>query len=262
MSANRRRALGQHFLRDVGIARAIVDLVGPTARDLVVEIGPGTGALTAELAGRAGRLIALEVDPLLAARLRARVPGVEILEADARTWNYAALAAPPGGRVLAVGNLPYSVGKPILMALVAAHATIAEMALMLQREVAERVAAPPGGKTYGSLSVLTQLYSDVRVALRVPPGAFRPPPKVESAVLHLRTLPGPRVPLTDERRFQVIVRAAFAQRRKTLANALAAGLGMPAERVRAAAEAAGIDARRRAETLTIPEFAELGTRLS
>src|SRR2546429_6751025 len=101
------------------------------------------------------------------------------------------------------------------------------MALMLQREVAERVAAPPGSKTYGSLSVLTQLYCDVRVALRVPPGAFRPPPEVESAVLHLRVRPGPGVPLADERRFHADVRAAFAQRRKTLPNALDLGLGLP-----------------------------------
>jgi 16S rRNA (adenine1518-N6/adenine1519-N6)-dimethyltransferase len=256
-----RRALGQHFLRDPGIARAIVDLVAPTTKDLVVEIGPGDGALTAELARRAGRLIALEIDPALVARLRQRFPGVEVVEADARTWDYRALAAPPGGRVLVAGNLPYSVGKPILMSLLAARTAIHEMALMLQREVAERVAAAPGSRIYGSLSVLTQLYGDVRIALRVPPGAFRPPPKVESAVLHLRVLPAARVPLADERRFASVVRAAFAQRRKTLANALAGGLGIPAHRARSAAEAIGIDPGRRAETLTIPEFAALAARL-
>ena len=261
MSADKRRALGQHFLRDPGIARAIVDLVAPTAHDLVVEIGPGEGALTAELVRRAGRVIALEVDRELAAGLRARFADAEILEADARTWDYRSLAAAPNGRVLAVGNLPYSVGKPILTSLIAARTAITEMALMLQREVAERVAAPPGSKTYGSLSVLTQLYCDARVALRVPPAAFRPPPKVESAVLHLRVLPAPRVPLADERRFHVVVRAAFAQRRKMLANALAGGLGLPAGRVREAAEAAAIDAGRRAETLTILEFARLAARL-
>lgn len=259
--SSRRRALGQHFLRDPGIARAIVDLVAPTSRDLVVEIGPGEGALTGELAARAGRVIALEVDPPLVTRLRTRLPAVEVVEADARTWDYGALAAPPGGRTLVVGNLPYSVGKPILMALVAARTAIAEMALMLQREVAERVAAPPGGRTYGSLSVLTQLYCDVRIALRVPPGAFRPPPAVESAVLHLRVLAGPRVPVADERRFQTVVRAAFGQRRKMLANALAAGLALPLERVRAAARAAGLDPARRAETLTIHDFSLLASRL-
>ena len=258
----RRRALGQHFLRDPGIAQAVVDLVAPTSNDLVVEIGPGQGALTTELARRAGRLVALEVDAELAARLRPRFPGAEIVEADARTWDYGTLERPPGARVLVVGNLPYSVGKPILMALVAARTAIDAMALMLQREVAERVAAAPGSRTYGSLSVLTQLYCDARVALMVPPGAFSPPPKVDSAVIHLVVRPGPRVALADERRFHVVVRAAFAQRRKTLANALAAGLGRPAEAIRAAAEAAGIDPTRRAETLTILEFAGLTARLS
>jgi 16S rRNA (adenine1518-N6/adenine1519-N6)-dimethyltransferase len=261
-AGGKRRALGQHFLRDAGIARAIVDLVAPTANDLVVEIGPGEGALTAELARRAGRLIALEVDPVLAAQLRLRFPGVEIVEADARTWDYGTLAAPPGGRVLVVGNLPYSVGKPILMALVAARTAIDAMALMLQREVAERVAAAPGSRVYGSLSVLTQFYCYVELSLRVPPGAFRPPPKVESAVIRLGVLRSPRVPVADERRFHVVVRAAFAQRRKTLANALSAGLGRPAEALRAAAGAAGIDLSRRAETLTIFEFAELARQLS
>jgi len=257
----RRRALGQHFLRDAGIARDIVDLVAPRASDLVVEIGPGEGALTGELARRAGRVIALEVDPELAARLRPRFPGVEVLEEDAREWDYGTLAAPPGGRVLVVGNLPYSVGKPILMALVAARTAIDTMALMLQREVAERVAAAPGSRVYGSLSVLTQIYADVALALRVPPGAFRPPPQVDSAVIRLDVLRAPRVPLADERRFHVVVRAAFAQRRKTLANALAAGLGRSADDLRVAIESAGVDPMRRAETLTIAEFAELSRRV-
>jgi 16S rRNA (adenine1518-N6/adenine1519-N6)-dimethyltransferase len=258
----KRRALGQHFLRDPGIARAIVDLVAPTPRDLVVEVGPGQGALTEILAGRAGRVIALEVDRTLGAALRARLAAVEVLDADARTWNYAGLVAPAGGRVLVVGNLPYSVGKPILTALIGARGAIHEMALMLQREVADRVAAPPGGKTYGSLSIFTQLHCDVRLALRVPAGAFRPPPKVESAVLHLRVLREPRVPLADERRFETVVRAAFAQRRKMLANALGAGLGLPLDVIRQAATRVGVDPTRRAETLTLSEFAALTAQLS
>jgi len=257
----KRHALGQHFLRDQAVAHAIVDLVAPTERDVVVEIGPGDGALTTLLAGRAGRLIALEVDPALAAALRARLPAAEVLDADARSWNYAELAAPAGGRVLIVGNLPYSVGKPILAALIAARTAIDEMTLMLQREVAERVAAAPGSKTYGSLSVFSQLHCDVRVALRVPPGAFRPPPKVDSAVLHLRVLREPRVPLRDPRRFEAVVRAAFAQRRKMLGNALGAGLGLPLDVIRKAAAAAGVDLTRRAETLTLSEFAALATGL-
>ncbi len=261
MTTGKRRALGQHFLRDASIARAIVDVIAPTAADLVVEIGPGEGALTEHLARRAGRVIALEVDRPLAERLRARLPTIEVLEADARRWEYGALERPPGGRVLVAGNLPYSVGKPILQALVEAGGAIDEMALMLQLEVAERVAAAPGGKTYGSLSVLTQVYCDVRLVRRVPPGAFRPPPKVESAVLRLRPLAVPRVEPADQPRFHAVVRAAFAQRRKTLANALAAGLGLSVDRAREAARGAGVDPGRRAETLDLKEFAALARRL-
>jgi 16S rRNA (adenine1518-N6/adenine1519-N6)-dimethyltransferase len=261
MPGGKRHALGQHFLRDASIARAVVDLVAPTAADLVVEIGPGQGALTGELACRAGRVIALEVDRDLIDGLRRRFPSVEVLEADAREWDYGTLARPPGGRVLVVGNLPYSVGKPILMALVSARTAIDEMALMLQREVAERVAAAPGSKVYGSLSVLTQLYTEARLSIRVPPAAFKPPPKVDSAVLHLRVLAGPRVAVADEPRFHAVVRAAFGQRRKMLGNALAAGLGVSLVAARAAATTAGVDPSRRAETLTIEDFAALTHQL-
>jgi 16S rRNA (adenine1518-N6/adenine1519-N6)-dimethyltransferase len=261
-SHGKRRALGQHFLRDDSIARSIVDLVAPTPSDLVVEIGPGEGALTQELVRRAGRLIALEVDRALLESLRRRWPAVELLEADARTWDYGMLERPAGGRVLVVGNLPYSVGKPIVAALLEARAVIDAMALMLQREVAERLAAPPGGKVYGALSVLTQAVCDVELALRVPPGAFRPPPKVDSAVVRLTPRAQGRVPATLEARFREIVRAAFARRRKTLANALAGGLGLSLELVREAATASGVDPGRRAETLSIEEFVSLTARLS
>ncbi len=261
MPGGRRRALGQHFLRDGGIARAIVDLVAPTAADLAVEIGPGQGALTGELARRAGRVLALEVDRTLVERVRAAFPAVEVLAADARAWDWTSLARPAGGRALVVGNLPYSVGTTILTALTRAPRAIDAMALMLQREVAERVAAAPGSKVYGSLSVHVQLHWRVELALRVPPGAFRPPPKVESAVLRLVPLPIPRVDLPDEQRFEAVVRAAFARRRKTLANALAVGLGLSVGATRDAATSAGVDPGRRAETLSIQEFAEVARRL-
>ena len=258
----KRRALGQHFLRDAGIARAIVDLVAPSAQDLVVEIGPGEGALTEELARRSGRMIALEVDRALLERLRRRFPTVEALEADARTWEYGRLSRPPGGRVLVVGNLPYSVSKPIVAALLEARASLDVMALMLQREVAERLAAPPGSRVYGALSVLTQAVSSVELALRVPPGAFRPPPQVESAVVRLTPRATSPVPPDLERRFREVVRAAFGRRRKTLANALAGGLGLSLGVVREAATTSGVDPGRRAETLNIDEFVALTARLS
>jgi 16S rRNA (adenine1518-N6/adenine1519-N6)-dimethyltransferase len=259
----RTRALGQHFLRDRSVVDRIVDLVAPTARDLVVEIGPGRGALTETLAARAGRLLTLEIDAELAATLQARFaasPHVEVCQADARQFDYRslrALAPDPAGRVLVVGNLPYSVGKPILAALVDAAPAIDEMALMLQKEVAERVAAEPGGKTYGALSVLTQVSVAARLAFSVPPGAFSPPPQVDSAVLHLVAHRTPPVPVADPARFATVVRAAFGQRRKNLANSLAAGLALGADRARRLCEAAAIDPGRRAETLSLAEFARL-----
>ena len=262
-TSGKTRALGQHFLHDDAVAGRIIGEVRPTNQDLVIEVGPGLGALTGRLARVAGRLLALEVDEDMAAALVERfrdAPHVEIAVADARSFNYAGLLAlkpGPGGRVLVVGNLPYSVGKPILQALVEAGTAVDEMALMLQKEVAERVAAGPGGRTYGSLSVLTQLACEARLAFTVPPGAFRPPPQVDSAVLHLRVRRAPPVPVDDPARFRAVVLAAFGQRRKSLANALASGLGLSSERARAMCAAAGIDTGRRAETLSLAEFARL-----
>jgi 16S rRNA (adenine1518-N6/adenine1519-N6)-dimethyltransferase len=242
----------------------MVALLQPTQRDLVVEIGPGLGALTSRLARAGGRLLALEVDEVMAEALIDRFADaahVEVLLADARSYNYSGLSAlkpDPAGRVLVVGNLPYSVSKPILQALVEAGPVLDEMALMLQKEVAERVAASPGGKTYGSLSVLTQLACEARLAFTVPPGAFRPPPQVDSAVIHLRVRRAPPVPVGDPARLRAVILASFGQRRKSLTNALASGLGLGAERARAMCAAAGIDAGRRAETLSLAEFARLG----
>jgi 16S rRNA (adenine1518-N6/adenine1519-N6)-dimethyltransferase len=245
------------------VAERIVEVLGPTRRDLVVEIGPGQGALTHRLARAAGRFLAIEVDRALARDLMGRFADqshVEIRVADGRSFDYRALPAlrpDPGGRVLVAGNLPYSVGKPILMALVEAGPTVNEMALMLQKEVAERVAATPGSKTYGSLSVLTQLACQARLCFTVPPGAFRPPPQVESAVLYLRARAEPVLDLAVAPRFRAVVLAAFGQRRKSLANALSAGLGISAEVSRAACAAAGVDPGRRAETLSLDEFVRL-----
>jgi len=265
-AGGKRRALGQHFLRDDAVAERLIAQVAPTARDLVVEIGPGRGALTGRLARAAGRLLALEVDAGLASALRERFAAadhVEIREADARGFDYSRLRAllpDPGGRVLVVGNLPYSVGKPILSALVEAGPAIDEMALMLQKEVALRVAAAPGGKAYGSLSVLTQVACEARLAFTVPPGAFSPPPAVDSAVVRLARRRAPLVAPDRARGFRAVVLAAFGQRRKSLANALAAGLGLGVERARALCESAGVDPGRRAETLSLGEFLALAER--
>lgn len=262
-TTGRRRALGQHFLRDARIARAIVETARLTPQDLCVEIGPGQGALTFLLAERAGRLLALELDERLAVELRRRLasmPHAEVRHADARRFDYSALPAlrPSAvGRVVVVGNLPYSAAKPILEQLVEARAAVSEMVLTLQREVAERVVAGPGSKRYGALSVLTQLYCEGRLVITIRPGAFRPPPEVDSAVIHLRALPVPRVPVGDERWFHRLVKAAFGQRRKHLANALAGGLGSTVATARQWLRDARIDPERRAETLSLEEFSRL-----
>lgn len=263
MTTRRRRALGQHCLVDPGVAARIVETVGATPADLVCEIGAGSGVLTGPLAGRAGRVVALEIDPALHARLAARARDTAALDlrlADARRFPYETLRdlrPDPAGRVLVAGNLPYSVSKPILQRLLEARATLDALTLMLQREVAERLVAAPGGRAYGVLSVLWQVWADLAIVEIVPPAAFRPPPAVESAVVRAAFRRTPRVALGDERAFVRVVKAAFGQRRKTLANALRAGLELPAERVTAALREAAVAGDRRAETLSLDDFARL-----
>jgi 16S rRNA (adenine1518-N6/adenine1519-N6)-dimethyltransferase len=266
----RRRALGQHFLVDPGVGARIVEAVGATAADVVCEIGAGRGVLTRALAARAGHLVALEIDPALRAGLARAARGwpsaarVEIRLADARGFPYETLGAlrpATTGRVLVVGNLPYSASKPILERLLAAHATLHAAVLMLQREVGERLAATPGGRAYGALSVVWQLWAEVTLLEVVPAAAFQPPPAVESAVIRAAFRSVPHVPIADEAAFMRVVRAAFGQRRKTLSNALrGGGLGSP-ERLAAALVTAAIDGRRRAETLALAEFARLAAAL-
>lgn len=270
-TVRRRRALGQHFLADPDVAARIVEAVGATPADVVCEIGPGPGALTRSLAARAGRLVALEIDPALRDRLAAAATHwaeagrVEIRETDARGFPYEELRAlrpDPGGHVLVVGNLPYSVSKAILERLLDAHATLDRAVLMLQREVAERLAASPGGREYGALSVFWRRWADVSQLLVVPPAAFRPPPAVESAVVTVTFRSVPRVAVADEPGFERVVRAAFGQRRKTLENALRGGGLGSAARLAAALAEAGIDGRRRAETLSLEEFGRLAVALA
>jgi 16S rRNA (adenine1518-N6/adenine1519-N6)-dimethyltransferase len=270
-TGRRRRALGQHFLVDPGVAARIVAAVGATAADLVCEIGAGPGTLTWALAARVGRLVALEIDPGLQARLAEAARTwpdagrVEIRLADARGFAYEdlpALRPHPAGRVLVVGNLPYSVSKPILGRLFDARAALDAAVLMLQREVAERIMAPPGGREYGALSVFWQRWADVTPIEIVPPGAFRPPPAVESAVIRVDFRVVPRVVVSDEAMFTRVIRAAFAQRRKTLANALRGGGLGSASSIGEALDRAAIDGGRRAETLALEEFARLAGLLA
>lgn len=261
-----RKRFGQHFLEPVWVAK-LVAAIGPLAGDAFVEIGPGRGAITWPLVQRAARVLAIEVDRDLVAALRARgaasltiVEG-DVLRADLASlvegWQHAPLDAAHPVRV--VGNLPYNISTPILFMLLRTAARtggITDAALMLQREVADRLRAQPNTREYGVLSVLTALYADVVPLLSLPPGAFRPPPKVSSAVVRLVFRP-PTVSIQSEAIFTQMVRSVFTQRRKTLSNALrsfADSAGVPAAE---ALRLADIDGRRRPETLQLVELARL-----
>jgi 16S rRNA (adenine1518-N6/adenine1519-N6)-dimethyltransferase len=252
-----RKRFGQHFLHDPGILRRIVEAIAPRPADRIVEIGPGEGALTLPLLRACGHLTAIELDRDLIAALAERARGVgdlTIVNADVLTVDFGALA---GGTPLRVaGNLPYNISTPILFHCLDHAAAIRDMHFMLQKEVVERMAAPPGGKTYGRLSVMLQLRCTVEPLFKVPPGAFRPPPKVDSMVVRLAPIPAQALPDVDADVLDRLVRAAFGQRRKTLANALH-GVATAAQ-----IDAAGIDPRVRAERLAPSAFVALAGQLS
>ncbi|MGE0392624.1 MAG: 16S rRNA (adenine(1518)-N(6)/adenine(1519)-N(6))-dimethyltransferase RsmA [Vicinamibacterales bacterium] len=256
----RRKRFGQHFLEPAWVAK-LVTVVAPDPGDTVVEIGPGGGALTLALAPRVGRLVAIEVDRDLADELEPRLPAnASILRADVLTLDLAALCSAYGPRpVRVVGNLPYNISSPILFGLLAAHGDgkhISDATVMLQREVAERLAARPGGGDYGVLAVQAGLTADVRLAFELPPGAFRPPPKVHSAVVRM-DFHEPRPPVADPARFTSVVRALFTQRRKTILNALKHAAALDGPEARAALDAAGIDPAARPEQVDVATFVRL-----
>jgi 16S rRNA (adenine1518-N6/adenine1519-N6)-dimethyltransferase len=260
-----KKSLGQNFLVDGGIASRIVGALGPRADETVIEIGPGRGALTEPLVGAAGRVLAVEYDRVLVSLLRGRFEGrgnFELIEADALSVDYCA-AIKPAERARVVANLPYNISTAILQRLIEQRGCIDEMILMLQREVVERITAPPGGGERGYLSVFVEAYCEAEALFDVPPGAFRPVPKVWSTVARLRARRTPAFEVGDERLLWRAVSAGFAQRRKTIFNNLRSATEDLRPRVEAAGgagpllEAAGIDPRRRAETLTLDEWAAL-----
>jgi len=255
---------GQNFLGDARVQEAIADLVDPQPGETVVEFGSGLGHLTQHLVGRGARVVAVERDrdlaPILREELGKAHPELEVVEADAVTFDLAAVARAAGGPVVVCGNLPYHLGSPILFHVMDERRAVKRLVTMLQAEVVERICAAPDTEDYGLLSVLLQQVADVRVGLRVPPGAFVPPPAVDSAVLVADFLPAPRAATTGDASFRKLVKAAFAQRRKTLSNALKP-MGDKAV-VQAAAAEAGIDLTRRGETLSVEEFAALERALA
>ncbi len=256
-----RRRFGQHFLEPAWVDK-VVAAIAPAPADRVIEIGPGRGALTVPLAMRVATLSAVEVDRDLAASLARRLAGrVRIIPGDFLSVDPDVLLGPGPGRgsLRVVGNLPYNVSSPIIFRLIELHratGAFSDATLMLQREVGDRMAASPGTRESGVLSVMVQLDADVERLLVLPPGAFRPAPAVTSVLVRLRFRP-PAVAVGDRALFEAMVRAIFTQRRKTLTNALrsfAGGRGLEPGPVLAGA---GVDPSRRPETLHLAELARL-----
>ena len=252
-----RKRFGQHFLHDANILQRIVQAIAPHEGDRMLEIGPGDGALTLPLLRALGRLTAIELDRDLIPRLRTAAEGIgqlDIVNADVLRVDLRALGA--GKPLRVVGNLPYNISSPILFHCIDHLDAIEDMHFMLQKEVVERMAAAPGSKVYGRLSVMLQLACRVDPLLDVPPGAFRPPPKVDSAVVRLTPLPLAQRPDVEATAIAGVVRAAFGQRRKTLGNALR-DLVSVEQMV-----AAGVDPRSRAEQLAPSAFVGLAAVLA
>jgi len=253
-----RKRWGQHFLCDPAVARRIVETAELGPRSVALEIGPGLGALTGELAARAGRLYLVEVDPALANRLAARFAGeprVQVVAGDVLSMPLEDVVSDPV--VTVVANLPYNIAMPILFRLLDARARFPRAVLMLQREMAQRLAAAPGTAAYGVASVLVQAFADVRIAFGVSRRSFLPRPDVDSAVVDVRWSAAARANIGDVALFRAVVRAAFGQRRKMLRNALAALATERAVDLAAAFATADIAPTARAETLDLAAFARL-----
>ncbi|HJS56958.1 MAG TPA: 16S rRNA (adenine(1518)-N(6)/adenine(1519)-N(6))-dimethyltransferase RsmA [Vicinamibacteria bacterium] len=249
------RRLGQHFLRREAALR-LVDAIAPRESDVFLEIGPGEGALTLPLAARCREVVAVELDARLAERLRARAPeNLRILQGDALRVDLGALV-PEGGRLAA--NLPYYISSPLLRRFLELRGRVSDLHVMLQEEVARRVASPPGSKEYGILSVLFALFADVGIVMRLPPRAFSPPPKVSSAVLRIRFRESAQAEVADVEGFERFVQAAFNRRRRTLENNLQDSYANLKENLRLL----NIAGSRRAETLSVGDFARLYTVLT
>lgn len=255
-----RKSLGQHFLDDRRILERIVDALDPAGSDAVIEIGPGRGSLTEALVPRVGRLALVEYDRALAARLRERyagTPSVSVVEADVLDVPLASLVEGP---FKVIGNVPYYITTPILFhALEAPRAT--RIVLLVQREVADRIVAAPGSKTYGALSVNVQAVAAARIAFRVAPGSFNPPPKVESAVVVIEPRPDPVVNSSEEDTFRRFVQDAFGMRRKQMRRVVRTIAALDAAMADAALARASIDPEVRPETLSPADFARLRREL-
>ncbi len=249
-----KKRFGQHFLADEAVIGAIVRAIAPRPGDALVEIGPGLGAMTQPLLERAGALTVIELDRDLAARLRASGrPGLAVIEADVLTVDFGALATQAGRPLRVVGNLPYNISSPILFHLLPVANAVQDQHFMLQKEVVDRMAAGPGGKDYGRLSVMLQWRYAIEAVLDVPPAAFEPPPRVDSAVVRMVPLPAASVAGIDGARLGALVTAAFSQRRKLLRHTLGRWMEQHAP-------GAAFDLQRRAEEVPVAEYVALARR--
>ena len=255
-----RKRWGQHFLVDRNILNKIVRTAEIGKEDTVLEVGPGLGEMTLALARQARNVIAVEIDPKLVGILRnktATSPNVEIIGKDILKVDFREIADREGRSIKVVANLPYQISTPLLFRFIEEREVFSTLTVMLQREVAERMVAPPGGKDYGPLSIFVQLFSELSIRFFVKPSAFFPPPNVDSAVIQMTWKERPTVGLEDEEWFRRVVRGCLGYRRKTLINALKhSGLVLP-EDAEGRMEEVGIDSHRRPETLAIEEFATL-----
>lgn len=254
-----RKSLGQHFLLDNAALDRIVAAAELTPADMVVEIGPGPGPLTRKLADAAGRVIAVELDERMVDLLRAEVmPGraVEVVQGDILQTDLRELVTSRGATSYkVVANLPYYITSAVLRHILEASLLPTRVVVLVQREVAERIVARPPGMSL--LAVSVQLFGAPRIVARVPAGAFYPPPKVDSAIVRIDVYPQPAEGVTDVAGFFTVVRAGFGQKRKQLRNSLSQGLRRPAADIDAVLRAASIDPTRRAETLTLADWARL-----
>ena len=244
-----RKRFGQHFLSDAGILHQIITLIGPRPGDAMVEIGPGLGAMTRPLRERLDRLTVIEIDRDLAARLRQRAD-LDVVESDVLRVDFRALAERLGGALRVVGNLPYNISTPILFHLLDAADVVVDQHFMLQKEVVDRMAARPGSKDFGRLSVMLQWRYRIESVLDVPPESFEPPPRVDSAIVRMLPLPAASIAGIDAQRLGSIVTTAFSQRRKILRNTLGRWLdeqGYSGE----------FDLQRRAEEVPVAEYLAL-----
>ena len=268
MVAKAKRGLGQHFLEAAWVRR-LVQIIAPRPDDTFLEVGPGRGVLTGALAYAGARVVAVELDQDLVTHLETLAPaGVTVVHADflkTRIEDLPGFAALPPGGLRIVGNLPYNVGSAILLKLLRfshRHSSARDAVVMLQKEVAERVTAGPGGRDWGALAVATSLHAEARLALTVPPGAFRPMPKVTSAVVSLRFRPS-RIVIRNQEVFDRLVRTIFTQRRKTSLNATRRFVTelsvLPPEVI---FTRAGVDPRVRPAELGLPELARLAEVVS